>query len=116
MRSSTLSDDDASELLRNLLRWLTSLAPDTSSALSVQKLCHALVTYFVHFSHLWPRCVRHVLLCLDAGRSLPSEELEDAPDVSQLAARLDANHLRVAMWFVGSLVLDVGKTDMSSAK
>lgn len=89
---------------------------DGSDVLAIQKLCLALVTFFVYFSRLWPSCVRHVLLCLGAGAGRTVPLLEDGggeatPTASELALRLDPRRLHVAVWFVDSLAQDVGKTD-----
>lgn len=113
--SSTLSEDDASELLRNLLRWLASSAGDSAGVLSTQKLCQALVTFFIHFSALWPNCVKSLLLSLRTGHAVSHEDVESAPAVADILAGLDWRILRVALWFVNNLVTDVGKTDMKFA-
>ena len=112
--SSKLSDDEAREVLQNLLRWLVATPTDGSGTLSVHKLTQALVTYFIHFSHLWPHCIWHVLLCLDAQRCVPLDEVGDAPESAKLAARLGLPGLRVALAFVNTLVDDVGRTEMTS--
>ena len=81
-----------------------------------KKLCSALVTFFVHFSHLWPSCVRHFLYCLDVGHGTPVESLDDALPTDSLVAKLDRQKLRVAIWFATSFVEEVGKTDMTAVK
>ncbi len=81
-----------------------------------KKLCAALVAFFIHFSHLWPNCTRHLLYCLDSGHSLPVSNLSDAPQTATLVDSLDRSKVRAAMWFASTLVEDVGKTDMNSPK
>jgi hypothetical protein len=71
-------------------------------------------TYFIHFSHFWTRCIQHLLHCFDLGRSVPVDDLDDAPRVSAIAGQLSLNKLQAAIWFAATLVEDVGKTDMNS--
>ncbi len=108
------------------MRWLiasanscaTGASPvvDNASFLATQKLCHALATFFVHFSRLWPNCVRHVVLCLKAGRPLPVDEARDAAPVADLVRSLDWPLFRVALWFVKNLVDEMDKVDINSVK
>ncbi|OAA58396.1 importin [Niveomyces insectorum RCEF 264] len=117
--SSALSNDDARELLQNLLRWLAESAGDNAGVLSTQKLCHALVTFFIHFPALWPRCVHHLVLCLRTGRNVPLPDdanADTAPGTAEMATSLDWHRLRVALWFINTLVTDVAKTDARVAK
>lgn len=114
--SAGLSEDDAKGLLGNIIGWTVQSLADGAGAFVTRKLCSALVTYFMHFSHLWPSCVRHVLYCLDIGRGTSVEGLDDALGADLLASRLDRPKLRVATWFATSFVEEVGKTDMSAAK
>lgn len=79
-------------------------------------MCIALVTFFIHFSQLWPNCLRHFLYSLDLGRATPIEALDDALDTSVIVQNLEASKLKVAIWFATSLVEEVGKTDMNSIK
>lgn len=116
LRSSSLSDDDASELLRNLLRWLASSVGDQAAGLSTQKLWQALATFFIHFPTLWPNCVKSLLVCLRTGDSVTHEDVERAPNIAEIVAGLDWRLLRVALGFTNTLVTDVGKTDMRIPK
>ena len=114
--SAGLSDDDAKGLLENIIGWTVQSLVDGAGAFVTRKLCSALVTYFMHFSHLWPSCLRHFLYCLDLGGGAPVENLDDALGTDVLVSKLDRQRLRVAIWFATSLVEEVGKTDMSAAK
>ncbi|CAK7197918.1 member of the karyopherin-beta [Sporothrix eucalyptigena] len=114
--SISLSDDDARELLQNLLRWLALSAIAQSAILSTQKLCQALSTFFIHFPTLWPNCVKSLLLCLRTGHNVTHRDVEHAPGISEIAAGLDWRLTRVALNFTNILVTDVGKTDMRIPK
>jgi hypothetical protein len=114
--SAALSEDEAQGLVQNIISWTVQSLTDGAGAFVTRKLCSALVTYFMHFSHLWPNCVRHFLYCLDIGRGTPVESLDDALGTDILVSKLDRQKLRVAIWFVTSFVEEVGKTDMSAPK
>lgn len=113
--STSLSEDDAKGLLESIINWTIQSLNDGAGAIVTRKLCSALVTYFVHFSHLWPSCVRHFIYCLDLGRGTRADSLDDALTTSILVEKLDCQKLKVAVWFASTLVEEVGKTDMNSA-
>lgn len=114
--SSALSPEDAGELLQNLLRWLASSAREEAGFLSTQKLCQALVTFFIHFPSLWPKCAKSLLISLHTGTGVVGEDVNRAPSVSEIVAGLDWRLLRTALIFANSLVSDVAKTDMRLPK
>ncbi|KXX78656.1 Importin-13 [Madurella mycetomatis] len=114
--SSNLSEDDAKGLLENVISWVIQSLDDGAGAFVIKKLCTALVTYFMHFSHLWPSCVRHFAYCLDLGGGAPVERLDDALETHILVSKLDGSKLKVAIWFATLLVEEVGKTDMNAAR
>lgn len=114
--STGLSEDDAKSLLENLIGWTLGSLTEGAGNFVIKKLCTALVTHFMHFSHLWPNCVRHFLYCLDLGRGAPLDSLDDALSSEILVGKLDRLKLRVAIWFATTLVEEVGKTDMSAPK
>lgn len=74
------------------------------------------MTFFIHFSSLWPHAVQNLLLCLRSGANVPPSDTSQAPSVAELVNGLDWRLLRVALWFINILVTDVGKTDMRVAK
>lgn len=82
----------------------------------IKKLCSALVTHFIYFSQLWPKCLRQLIYCLDISRSVAVEALDEALQTSALMGNLDARKMWVAIQFATALVEEVGKTDMNSAK
>jgi len=114
--SAGLSEDDAKGLLENLIGWTLQSLADGAGNFVIKKLCTALVTYFMHFSHLWPNCIRHFIYCLDLGRGAPADSLDDALSSEILVGKLDRLKLRVAIWFATTFVEEVGKTDMSAPK
>lgn len=114
--SAALSDDDAKGLLGNLVGWTIQALADGAGNFVIKKLCTALVTYFMHFSHLWPSCIRHFVYCLDLGRGAPLDSLDDALPTDALVGKLDRQRLRVAIWFATLFVEEVGKTDMNAPK
>ena len=114
--SAGLSDHDAKGLLQNIIGWAIQSLADGASPFVTKKLCSALVTFFIHFSHLWPRCIRHFVYCLDVGRGTPVESLDDALDADILVSKLDRRTLRAAVWFATTFVEEVGKTDMNAPK
>ena len=114
--SATLSDDDAKELLLNIVGWTLQSLVDGSGAFVTKKLCSALVTFFIHFSQIWPGCLQHFIYCLDIGRSTPVEALDDALQTNVIVGNLDQPKLKVAIWLATSLVEEVGKIDMNTTK
>lgn len=113
--SSSLAEDDAKQLLQSLIDWFVRSLSDGSMALVIRKLASALVTFFVHFSHLWPNCVHHLLYCLDIGHAVPRDESKNAPP-SDLISSLSESSFLAAIWFITALVEDVARLDMKSAK
>ncbi|KAL2132662.1 hypothetical protein VTI74DRAFT_3532 [Chaetomium olivicolor] len=114
--SSGLSEDDAKGLLESIIGWVIQSLADGAGAFVTKKLCTALATYFMNFSHIWPSCIRHFVYCLDLGRGAPPEALDDALGTEILVSKLDRQKLRVAIWFATSFVEEVGKTDMNAPK
>lgn len=113
--SSALAEDDARQLLQSLIGFLVRSLADGSGALVIRKLASALVTFFIHFPHLWPDCVHHLLYCFDAGRAVPRDEAKNAP-TSALLAGLDETRLMAAIWFITVFVEEIAKTEMKSQK
>jgi len=112
--SANLSEDDAKELLQNVLDWLIGSLADGTPNFVIKKLCSALVTHFIYFSHVWPKCFRQLLYCMDIGRGVSVESLDDALETSVMVANLDDRKIWLAIQFALALVEEVGKTDMSS--
>lgn len=113
--SSSLADDDAKELLQSLIGWFIRSLADGSGALVIRKLASALVTFFTHFTHLWPDCVRHLLYCLDVGHFVPRDESKNLP-ASDIISGLSETSFLAAIWFVTVLVEEVARMEMKSQK
>ncbi|KAK4448595.1 armadillo-type protein [Podospora aff. communis PSN243] len=114
--SANLTEDEAKELLQNVVGWLLTSANDGTANFVLKKLCSALVAHFTYFSHLWPKCVRQLVYCLDIGRSLPVEALDEALQTDVLIGSLDAKKMWVAIQFATALVEEVSKTEMNSER
>lgn len=56
------------------------------------------------------------MYCLCVGRVIPSETLENAPEVSQLVQNITDERATIVFWFASNLVEEVGKTDSTSMK
>ncbi|KAK1756246.1 armadillo-type protein [Echria macrotheca] len=116
LENKNLSEDDAKELLQNTIGWTLQSMGDGTGDFVIKKLCSALVTHYIFFSDVWPRCVRQLLTCLDLGRTAPVEALDDSVETSTLVSGLDAQKMALAIHFATVLVEEVGKTEMSSPK
>lgn len=100
--------------MQQLLTWLIASTQDPSAVIVTKKLCSALVTHFIHYSHTWQRPVGHLLCSLQHGQPVPAS---DSPTLAADAAKtLTANHALTAVWFTASLVEEAGKTDLKSTK
>ncbi|KAK3905109.1 armadillo-type protein, partial [Staphylotrichum tortipilum] len=114
--SAGLSEDDTAGLLENIISWTNQSLADGAGNFVTKKLCTALVTHFMHFSHIWPHCLRYFIYCLDLGRGVPPDAFDNALSSEVLVDKLSSQKLRVAIWFAATLVEEVGKTDMSAPK
>ncbi|KAK0622864.1 armadillo-type protein [Immersiella caudata] len=114
--SANLTEDDAKELLQNVVGWLLTSMNDGTANFVLKKLCSALVTHFIYFSQLWPKCLRQLIYCLDIGRSMPVEALDEALQADAVIDSLDARKMWMAIQFATALVEEVGKTEMNSEK
>lgn len=102
--------------MENIIGWTIQSLADGAGNFVIKKLCTALVTYFMHFSHLWPNCIRHFIYCLDLGQGTPVDSLDNALPTDVLVGKLGPQKLKVAIWFATSFVEEVGKTDMNAPK
>jgi hypothetical protein len=114
--SANLTENDAKELLQNVVGWLLTSMNDGTANFVLKKLCSALVTHFIYFSQLWPKCVRQLIYCLDIGRSLPVEAVDEALQTDAVIGSLDAKKMWVAIQFATALVEEVNKTEMNSER
>ncbi|QSZ30779.1 hypothetical protein DSL72_000337 [Monilinia vaccinii-corymbosi] len=114
--SQSLKDEDAQVVLHRIIGWLIKSLNSGCGPLVVRKLCTTLVTYFLHFSGSWARCVSHLTYCLCLGEAVPYHKLEDAPTMAVLAQNLPDDKTLAILWFSATLVEEVGKTDSNSMK
>ncbi|RAL67764.1 hypothetical protein DID88_008494 [Monilinia fructigena] len=114
--SQSLKDEDAQVVLQRIIGWLVKCLNSGCGPLVVRKLCTTLVTYFLHFSGSWARCIAHLTYCLCLGEAVPYHKLEDAPAMTVLAQNLPDDKNLAILWFSATLVEEVGKTDSNSMK
>jgi hypothetical protein len=112
----SLSLVDARTLLDQLIKWLIRHVDLRSGPLVVRKLCSTLVVYFLHFSSLWPQCVKHLIYSLCVGEAATLELPDSTPDITVLAERLTPEKASAALWFSSALAEEVGKTDANHIK
>ncbi|KXJ94562.1 armadillo-type protein [Microdochium bolleyi] len=114
LNTESLSDENAIAVLQQLVTWLTASTQDSSAAIVTKKLCSALVTHFIHYSHVWQRPVGHLIRSLRYGQTEPADE---APaEIAEAVRSLSAERALTAIWFTSSLVEEAGKTDLKSTK
>ncbi|KZL75180.1 importin 13 [Colletotrichum incanum] len=114
--SSSLSNEDASELRQNLVGWFVKSLDDGSGAMVVRKLSSALVTFFLSFPAQWEFCIRHLCCSLSEGTALPQERVDGSINISHILQALHSRKLQAALWFSGALVDEAAKVEMNSAK
>ncbi|CAM1510299.1 Fc.00g006340.m01.CDS01 [Cosmosporella sp. VM-42] len=66
--SSSLTNNDANELLMSLIGWYLESIARGYGTLVIRKLSSALATFFLHFPHLWRYFVRHLVVCFISGQ------------------------------------------------
>ncbi|KAI0022088.1 armadillo-type protein [Xylariomycetidae sp. FL0641] len=110
------NDEDALAVLQNITTWLINSLDDGSGPLVTRKLCSALVTYFIHYSHTWVKCMRHLIRSLDLGRSASVEEVEDITPIEQLVQNFSTPKSQAANWFAAALAEEAEKVDTKSSK
>ncbi|TDZ28210.1 hypothetical protein CTRI78_v012098 [Colletotrichum trifolii] len=113
--SSSLSVDDISELLQNLVGWLIESLTNGSSAMVIRKLCSALVTFFLYFPKQWELCIRHLCCSLCEGVPASQESVLSPVNFSGFLGDADPRKLHAAVWFCGTLVDEAAKVEMNSA-
>ncbi|KAI1431402.1 armadillo-type protein [Xylaria sp. CBS 124048] len=116
LNTERLSDDDALSVLENLITWLLRALSDGSGPIVIRKLCSALVTYYIHYSHTWLRCVRHLIHCLNRNAAVPTEEVADGLPLAQVIEGLDTQKFLAATCFAAYLAEEIEKVDTKSTK
>jgi hypothetical protein len=117
-RSSSLTDEEAWELLYALLNWLLRHVDDTSSHLVVRKLASALVAFFLRFNKTWAYCVHDIVQSLAFRRvTISSGDVASPPESSHVLEHLGVLNIaqfRAILWFTESLAEDIMKVDINS--
>ncbi|KAF4972621.1 hypothetical protein FZEAL_9564 [Fusarium zealandicum] len=113
--SSSLTSDDAVELLSVLIGWYLDSLRNGMGPLVVRKLSSALSTFFLHFHRIWRRFIHHLALCFVSGQPCQPAALEDAPNSSTLIDRLNPSQTQAALWVLSNVLEDVAKFDLNSA-
>ncbi|CAJ2505947.1 Uu.00g000770.m01.CDS01 [Anthostomella pinea] len=116
LNTERLPDDDARSVLQTLITWLINSLQDGSGPVVVRKLCSALVTYFIHYSHTWVKCVRHIIHCLDLNASVPVDDVRDVAPIEHLVQALEPRKFLAASWFAAALAEETEKVDTKSTK
>lgn len=114
--SSTLRDNDATELLVNLVGWYLESVAQGAAPLVTRKLSSALATFLVHFYHLWGHYVRHLTACLASGQSSYPDHTKDMADIGPALHNIGSLQLRAALWVIGNIVEDASKIDLNTEK
>jgi hypothetical protein len=114
--SSSLGEDDAKELLFNLLHWYLESFTQGSSLLVSRKLSSALATFFIHFHRLWKNYIRHLLLCLASRQVHDTSAIDESADLSELMGGLSPVQTRAALWVIINVMEDASRVDLNAEK
>lgn len=115
LNSSSLSNNDANELLLGLIGWYLDSLGQGNGQLVVRKLSSALATFFLHFHRLWRPFIRHLSLCIVSGQSCSTGSLDEAPDSFTIIERLSPPQVQACFWVLSNVLEDISKFDLNSA-
>lgn len=113
--SDSLSDAEATELLKNMLGWYLESLQKVSGRLVTRKLVSAISTYFFRFYRIWPHYLAHVVVCLTAGQTRPMLDAKESINIETALASLDAQRAQAAFWVATHIVEDASRLDMNSS-
>ncbi|KAJ8129443.1 hypothetical protein O1611_g4189 [Lasiodiplodia mahajangana] len=116
LNTESLSDDDALSVLRNLITWLINSLGDGSGPIVIRKLCSALVAYYIHYSHTWSKCIRHLIHSLDRNAAVPIEEEGGSLPLERIIPSLSTQKFMAASWFAAALAEEIEKVDTKSTQ
>ncbi|EMT70638.1 rRNA-processing protein fcf2 [Fusarium odoratissimum] len=114
--SSSLSPEDASELLLLLINHYLDTLRSRSSPLVARKLASALATFFINFHQLWSRFIRHLIFCLVSGQSCLPNALDEVPDTVSLMERMEPSQAQAALWVLTNVFDEVAKINLNSVQ
>ncbi|KAG5820719.1 hypothetical protein H9Q74_000118 [Fusarium xylarioides] len=116
--SSSLSPEDASELLLLLINHYLDTLRSRSSPLVARKLASALATFYINFHQLWSRFIRHLIFCLVSGQSCLPSALDEGqgPDTVSLMERMEPSQAQAALWVLTNVFDEVAKINLNSVQ
>ncbi|KAF5567638.1 member of the karyopherin-beta family nuclear import [Fusarium napiforme] len=116
--SSSLSPEDASELLLLLINHYLDNLRSRSSPLVARKLASALATFYINFHQLWSRFIRHLIFCLVSGQSCLPSALDEGhgPDTVSLMERMEPSQAQAALWVLTNVFDEVAKINLNSVQ
>ncbi|KAF5984851.1 member of the karyopherin-beta family nuclear import [Fusarium coicis] len=116
--SSSLSPEDASELLLLLINRYLDTLRSRSSPLVARKLASALATFYINFHQLWSRFIRHLVFCLVSGQSCLPSALDEGqgPDAVSLMERMEPSQAQAALWVLTNVFDEVAKINLNSVQ
>ncbi|KAF5581331.1 member of the karyopherin-beta family nuclear import [Fusarium pseudocircinatum] len=116
--SSSLSPQDASELLLLLINHYLDTLRSRSSPLVARKLASALATFYINFHQLWSHFIRHLIFCLVSGQSCLPSALDEGqgPDTVSLMERMEPSQAQAALWVLTNVFDEVAKINLNSVQ
>ncbi|KAF5978042.1 hypothetical protein FBULB1_6287 [Fusarium bulbicola] len=114
--SSSLSPEDASELLLLLINHYLDTLRSRSSPLVARKLASALATFYINFHQLWSRFIRHLIFCLVSGQSCLPSAPDEGPDTVSLMERMEPSQAQAALWVLTNVFEEVAKINLNSVQ
>ncbi|KAI1032891.1 hypothetical protein LB504_006376 [Fusarium proliferatum] len=114
--SSSLSPEDASELLLLLINHYLDTLRSRSSPLVARKLASALATFYINFHQLWSRFIRHLIFCLVSGQSCLPSALDEGLDTVSLMERMEPSQAQAALWVLTNVFDEVAKINLNSVQ
>ncbi|KAF4120256.1 importin 13 [Geosmithia morbida] len=112
--SSSLSDNDATELLLNLVGWYLESFSKNSTPLVTRKLASALATFLIHRHQVWHRYIIHLAMCISSGQAHHPGILKDSEAPASALNNLDGTSLQAILWVVQNVMEDASKLDLNS--
>ncbi|GAB0135516.1 hypothetical protein EsDP_00003851 [Epichloe bromicola] len=112
--STSLSEENAKELLVHLITWYLESFELSNNALVPRKLSSALATYFIHFHKLWPNYVRHLVACSVSHHFHNPFNLDSSDEISNLLVNVEKDNLKAVLWVITSVMEDVTKIDLNA--
>ncbi|KAI1106328.1 ARM repeat-containing protein [Jackrogersella minutella] len=116
LNTESLSDEDAISVLNKLISFLITSLRDGTASFVVKKLCSTLVTYFIHYSHTWPGCIRHLAHSLLKRTVVPIDDVDKSTPFEEVVRSLDVENFFALTWFTRFLANEAEKIDTKSTK